>query len=76
MKYELTGTIDSMVPWAPGSPSTDVEISFHVANAPNAHGMSEVRGRAIFQIPGEDAAKLLYGQTIRVVVSTDGQTAT
>ena len=68
MKTDMIGTIVSMKPWAPGSPSTNVEIHFNV-NGPESP--ISPSARVVMVIAKEDAEHLRYGQKLRVVVTTE-----
>ena len=71
MKLDMTGTISTMAPWAPGTTSTDVEIGFSVRG--DIHPTTRIAGysgRLVIQVSKKEADKLLYGQELRVTVST------
>jgi hypothetical protein len=67
MKIEMSGHIQRMGLWAPGSPSTDVQIELGVTS-------KKPHAQLTLVVPKKDAEGLLYGQELRVTVCTVDET--
>ena len=72
MKIEMSGHIQHMGPWAPGSPSTDVQIELGVTSKSSLP--VKPHAQLTLVVPKRDAEGLLYGQELRVTVCTVDET--
>ena len=72
MNITMTGRITGMKLWAPGSPSTDVEVDVDANDYPNPDAQGRMVNRVALKLVTSEAeaSKLSYNQEVTVRIET------